>query len=518
MKYFGWIFLFFIALYILPISSRPMLSPDEFINANIAKEMVFSGNYAIPAFAGETTNIMPMTAWLTAGSFKLFGLNTFAARLPAAIAVGLCAILIALLIRQNLRDEKLAALAATIFMGFSIVILSTSIAAAEIIFLISASGAAGTIFLALQEPKFNRRKCLLLILSGAFSALGFLCRGYDALIFPALILIPFIISSKKYRELATTTPLWLIFTILLLLPWYCPIAGNREYLNSILSFAVWKENFGLHHWYSYAIAFVIGLLPMIILIPAALMTGKESWKRLLNQPLCKFATSGVIMPLIYLSITRNEPLTMILMVFPALAILIALGLQAYFNNGGHHRAFDWMLNVWALFLFITGIIEVVLWCMRTNLLQEYFSLLPLTRLFLINLGVSSIIGGGVILYSLRGNWRSRLYLFFFSIAILPLAISWCFSADKKMPGNDLRIIVRECGITASSTVVTRKEFYQAVAWYCQWQQPVKLLEGDTIPGNKGCFIILQKNDPAWQKTPDECQKSFVCGEFRCDMH
>lgn len=517
MKYFGWIFLFFIALYILPISSRPMLSPDEFLHAGIAREMVMSGDYVIPSFAGEQVNTLPMTYWLTAGSFKLFGINTFAARLPAALAVGICAILIALLIQQNLRDEKLAALAATIFMAFSAVIFSCNIAARQIIFVMAFAGSAGTVFLALQEPKFNRRKLLLLILSGLFTSLGILCDGYNAIIFPALVIIPFILISRKFKDLIIVPIIQLIFALLPLWPWFGDIV-LADYFSAITSFASWKENFGLHHWYSYAAALGIGLLPVIILVPAALMTGKESWKRLLNQPLCKFAILGLIMPLIYLSITRNEPVMMILTAFPALAILIALGIQAYFNNGGHHRSFDWMLNVWALFLTITGIIEVVLWFMRTNLLHEYFSALPVTNLFLINLGVSSIIGGGVILYSLRGNWRSRLYLFFFSVAILPLAISWCFSANVKMPGNDLHTIIRKGGITDSCTVITRKEFIPAVSWYCRWQQPVKALEGDVVTYETCSFVILPENDPAWLKTPEKCKNSILCGVFRGDLH
>jgi hypothetical protein len=177
-----------------------------------------------------------------------------------------------------------------------------------------------------------------------------------------------------------------------------------------------------------------------------------------------------------------------------------------------------MLNVWALFLTITGIIEVVLWFMRTNLLHEYFSALPVTNLFLINLGISSIIGGGVILYSLRGNWRSRLYLFFFSIAILPLAISWCFSADVNMPGNDLHDIIRKSGITDSCTVITRKEFIPAVSWYCRWQQPVKAFDGDVVSCEKCSFVILTENDPAWLKTPEKCKNSILCGIFRGDLH
>ena len=104
MKYFGWIFLFFIMLYIVPLGSRPMLAPDEFRYAEIPREMIDRGDYTTPRLCGmryfEKT---PMNYWLTAGSFRLFGHNTFANRLPAALAAGLTALLTALLIHQALK-------------------------------------------------------------------------------------------------------------------------------------------------------------------------------------------------------------------------------------------------------------------------------------------------------------------------------------------------------------------------------------------------------------------------------
>ena len=151
----------------------------------------------------------------------------------------------------------------------------------------------------------------------------------------------------------------------------------------------------------------------------------------------------LLLILIWVSAWRSSAPGMVLLTYPASAVLLAMGIQAYFNTGGHHRSFDWMLNVWALFLVITGGIELAWWFLKDNCFAEYFQLLPFTRLFLVNLGISSLIGGGVLLYSLHGNWRSRLYLFFFSIAILPLGISWCIKPQKYLPEAAFREFVNE---------------------------------------------------------------------------
>ena len=216
MKYFGWIFLFFIMLYIVPLGSRPMLFPTEFDHAAIAKEMVETGSYATVMINGDAAaEIPPMAYWLTAGSFKLFGVNNFAARLPSALAAGITALLIALLVRQHLRDEKLAALTATVYLSFLLVLFIGSISQVTMIFIMAVTGTLGTTFLAVQEPKFNRRKLLLLVLSGLSAGLGFLTDGMPALVLPLLVIIPYLVISRKLKELLYILPITLICVILL---------------------------------------------------------------------------------------------------------------------------------------------------------------------------------------------------------------------------------------------------------------------------------------------------------------
>ena len=128
MKYFGWIFLFFIMTYIVPLGSRPMLNPYEFRNAEIVEEMLCGNSMTASARQDMICQEkLPMHHWLTGAAFKLFGHNSFANRLPSALAAGFTALLTALLIQQALRNEKLAALAAMIYMSCALVYLSGTV-------------------------------------------------------------------------------------------------------------------------------------------------------------------------------------------------------------------------------------------------------------------------------------------------------------------------------------------------------------------------------------------------------
>ena len=143
---------------------------------------------------------------------------------------------------------------------------------------------------------------------------------------------------------------------------------------------------------------------------------------------------------------------------------------------------------------------------------------PVTPLFLINLGVSSIIGGGLILYSLRGNWRSRLYLFFFSVAIMPLGISWCIASDRHMPEASFNMIVNELDLLPEKTMfVTSAEYMPAVAWSNKHMFISDAANG--LPeshGNPVCVIMTVDNEN-WSKLPKP-DKDMICNGFRAALY
>lgn len=72
------------------LGDRGLNEPDEGRYASVAYEMVRSGDWLVPRFQGNVhLSKPPLTYWLTALSFKAFGVNEWAARLvPALAALG----------------------------------------------------------------------------------------------------------------------------------------------------------------------------------------------------------------------------------------------------------------------------------------------------------------------------------------------------------------------------------------------------------------------------------------------
>ena len=69
------------------------------------------------------------------------------------------------------------------------------------------------------------------------------------------------------------------------------------------------------------------------------------------------------------------------------------------------------------------------------------------------------------LYSLHGNWRVRLYIFFFGLMLLPLGISWCITSNRQMPKDTLEALFSKHEInTNKACFVTSYRFSHATAW------------------------------------------------------
>jgi len=73
-------------LFFLALGKLPLLEPDEGRNAEVAREMLVSGDWITPHFDSQTYLDKPAAFfWLVAASFRLWGISEWAARLPSAV-------------------------------------------------------------------------------------------------------------------------------------------------------------------------------------------------------------------------------------------------------------------------------------------------------------------------------------------------------------------------------------------------------------------------------------------------
>jgi 4-amino-4-deoxy-L-arabinose transferase-like glycosyltransferase len=181
-------------LHVATIGSGDLYSQTEGQYAGGAREMVEAHHWLLPTNNGAPRlQKPPLLYWLIIISFKLFGVNAAAARLPVALAVVACTGLI-FLIGEKLTDYWRGFIAGLIYLSLCGTFLLARIVMPEP--LVSAL-IAGTIFCAIGG--YQRRRNRRIWFTGVWICSAFACltKGLLGIGYPAAI---FLILSIFYRE------------------------------------------------------------------------------------------------------------------------------------------------------------------------------------------------------------------------------------------------------------------------------------------------------------------------------
>src|SRR5208282_3848181 len=209
-------------LYLPGLGSPALWEPDEGRYAEIAREMVISGDYVTPRDDFELYfEKPPLVYWAEAAAIRAFGTNEFAVRLPAALfSIGQVVITAALAeVMLGAAAGFFAAIVlalSPLFFGFA---RFATLDPALAFFLTAALGA---FYVAARDDSFSRpsaRKWMLI--SAAMLALGTLAKGPIALFLGGAIALAWLAVERRLRQI-TAMPLvaCLFIYAAIVLPWF----------------------------------------------------------------------------------------------------------------------------------------------------------------------------------------------------------------------------------------------------------------------------------------------------------
>jgi 4-amino-4-deoxy-L-arabinose transferase len=345
----------FIFLYIVPLGVRPMVIPDESRYAEISREMLDTGDWIVPKLDGLRYFEKPTLGhWLNAASQYLFGQNTFAVRLPSALAVGFSALAVFLLVHQFYGGVPAGLLAVATFLTSLEVFAIGTFCVLDSMFSLFITAIMATFYFAWME-KVPRKKYALLAFSGVFCGLAFLTKGFLAFMLPAMVILPLTIWERRWKELPVLCGMPLISAVLVALPWSIAIYFREtdfwyyffftEHIGRFLS-----PNNGQHSepfWFFIPIL-AGGALPWTTVFPLVIAGLK---KTRLQNPFLRFLLCWLVFPFLFFSICSGKLGTYILPCYPPLAILTVVGLLKYLT-AGKTQALSRNLSNFAVILFI----------------------------------------------------------------------------------------------------------------------------------------------------------------------
>jgi 4-amino-4-deoxy-L-arabinose transferase-like glycosyltransferase len=319
------LFLFFISLTLLLQNlDKPMIYIlDEAKNAECAREMLVSGDYIMPYFNGQLrTDKPPLHYFFMAVAYKLFGVSAFSARFFSAV-FGALTILISFLFCRKYLGEKAGWLTAIVLLSslhFNFQ-MRMSVPDPYLIFFMTAG------FMCFYTFLVEKRK-LWILLMYVFFGLGLLTKGPIAVALPGLIMLIFLIWTKKINWAMIRSfqiPAGIIIVLLISMPWY--------WLNYKASNGLWTEGFFFKHNLQRFSDTMEGhggffLLPLIMVIAGLLPLGIFciqaiflAWKQRTNE-LLLFCLSIVLGIIVFFSFSQTKLPNYTAPAYPFIAILI----------------------------------------------------------------------------------------------------------------------------------------------------------------------------------------------------
>jgi dolichol-phosphate mannosyltransferase len=306
-----WIWVLPVMLFFV-LGQRGLNEPDEGRYAEIAREMVASGDWLVPHLNGfEHFQKPPLIYWSTALMFKAFGFNEWAARLPSALAAWGTVILVFFMTRRLLGSAR-AHLACTLLMSMLGVFITARL-------LIPDTTMTFWIVAAITALVHQRRWAFFVAMG-----LGFLTKGPMALVVP--------IAAALGQSLAGgIRPNWpwirgLALTLAIGLSWFIVMAAQRPELfdyfvrYELLERVASKAHGRAKPWWFFAPVLLVALLPWSLSLPGL---ARSAWTRIRARALLPhhgLLLGWVALPVLILSLAGSKLPTYILPLLPAFAI------------------------------------------------------------------------------------------------------------------------------------------------------------------------------------------------------
>ena len=345
----------FVAIYLAFLGVRPLIVPDEHRYAAIGLEMIDRGDFTVPRLIGFRYFEKPAGgAHLVAIAVEAVGRNAFAYRLPSAFGAGLAALLLALAVSRATGRGGIGALAAIAFstMVMPAIVGTTVILDAPFAGFVTASLVLA--WLGLESPRRDLRLGLL-ALAGLAAGCAFLVKGPLAIVLAAMVIGPWLVWERRWRDLLLVPWIPLFFAALAVLPWGLAIHDREPqfwrtflWVEHVQRFLEPDGNQHSEPWWFFVPVILMAAMPWTLSAPAALrglVSGSNEDRSSqasevastseVSPPLrswIRFSICWIVLPFLFFSASSGKLATYLMPVLPPIAGLVAIGLVRGFEQ------------------------------------------------------------------------------------------------------------------------------------------------------------------------------------------
>lgn len=450
-------------LFFILLGTRPLFVPDEGRYAEIAREMVTTGQYITPHLDGIKYFEKPaLFYWMCAAAIKAGGTSLWSVRsISALLAILGC--LFTYGAARALFDRKTGLLAAMILGTSTLYFVMAHMISLDLPITTFLSATLFSFLIGWQRADHTTKYWMWL--AAASAACAVLIKGLIGIVFPGLIIGTWLVTTgniKQIKRLHLGSSLVIFFV--LAAPWHILVSlQNPEFSyfyfieQHFLRYTTMDVGHYQPSWF-FIPCLVLGFFPWIGFLPQALVYAlPKSWSEFRTKQTEYFLLLWAILIFAFFSFSKSKLIPYIVPVLPPLAILTAhylrSNIQAGIKAGSIVISIFAMIIAYALYHF----------AFTLELPNPHHA-----KLFLIAAAACITCG------SLLTTWLAfRTSRFMLPVLIATTAV-FLLSTIAALPSIDTRTVRPLASIIkplldTNSTVITYNQYYQDLPYYLERQ-------------------------------------------------
>lgn len=409
-------------LFFFQLGGFGLTDPDETFYAQTAKEMLKRGEWSTPYLYGKPQFEKPILFyWLVELSFKIFGVNEYAARFPSAV-FGLLGLAAVYLLGGMFFNKRVGVLSALILAtNVEYIMLSRACVTDMALSTFMLSG-----FL-LFFYGYLKEKGHFCVLSSAAFGLATLTKGPIGVLLPAVIIFSYLVIVRDIKAIRRIPVAWCVIVFFAVsLPWYLLMhrLHGGDFIDAFFGFhnvARFLESehvIGSQFYYNIPIV-LGGFFPWSAFLPFGLWRTfkKVVTKNSREREGAIFILLWFAVIFIFFSISSTKLPTYIFPFFPSLAFMVALIWDEFLSKGVSISTMKAMKRSYYLLLAVIFISAAGLYAF---IRLRYPSML-------LGAGISGLSLLFGIALSTKAFKAKRFHLFFFFIVFSVILFLYPFS-------------------------------------------------------------------------------------------
>jgi 4-amino-4-deoxy-L-arabinose transferase-like glycosyltransferase len=450
----------------------PLFTPDEGRYAEVAREMLSTGDYVTPRVNGVAFLDKPILHyWLQAAAIRSFGLNEWAIRFFPAL-FGLIGCLVTYSGGRLLFDRRTALLSTIILATTPLYFCGAHYANLDLEVAVLITCTLLCLIIALKN--MTRWQSQFLFAAYFFAALAFLTKGLIGMAFPSLIGGTWIILTKRWDTLKKLhLPLGVCLFILITLPWYLlaqqanPAFLHFFFVKQQMTRFLSTETFNnkTPFWF-YLPILLVGFFPWSIFLVQAIAKPICLLRRSRTQHETElFLLLWLLIIFIFFSLPHSKMIGYIFPLLPALALLVGHDLSSSWEKAQRKTIYWGITN----FILLSSLLTITIWAF---LYYEWFDVALAFVPYIVVIVTSFLVSAVISLLFLRTSKLFPLFTLCTACSMICLlifirGIATLNENSSKPLATRLKAIIQP-----HDEIITYFKYYQDLPLYLERQMTV----------------------------------------------